>query len=133
MYKTLRHPRILLFALAFVGLLNSAIASDEFVRTVREIEPDDSQAVILASADGNCMFVGRLTGVEHVPGGFLDKFGDHVWRTNGATPLKDWELTIERKQCSADIIETVSGTVKLGDLLKPVPTDTLLKVTLQPG
>jgi hypothetical protein len=133
MQKIQRRPRPLLFALAFACISNSAVAGDEFVRTVREIEPDESQAVILASADGKCMFVGRLTGVEHVPVGFLDKLGDRMWRSDGATPPKDWALTIERKQCSADTIEPVNGTVKLGNLLKPVPTGTWLKVTLQSG
>lgn len=133
MHKNLRQPWPLLFALVFAGVSNSAIAGDEFVRTVRDIDPDDNQVVILASADGKCMFVGKLFGVEHVPVGFLDKLGDQIWRSDGATPPKDWALTIERKQCSADIIEAVNGTVKLGNFLNPVPAGTWLKVTLQPG
>lgn len=128
-----RRQAYMLTALALASFTTAAVAGDLAVAPIHDIEPGSQQVVILAGVDDKCIYFGALSGEEHEPSGFLARLGDHVRKAFGDMPLKDWTLTIQRKQCDKDLFEVVNGTVRLGELIDPVPSGTLLKVTLQPG
>ncbi|MGE8063897.1 hypothetical protein [Pseudomonas sp. NPDC089569] len=131
MHKTFRRSHVLLIALALASFTTAAFAAEEVVMPAHEIYPDLRLGVSLVGVNG-CRYVGTLSSEEQPNAdGFLARLGQHVMDTVGDGPLQNWTLTLQRKQCGDGIIETVNGTINLGEMLQPIPAGTLMKVTLR--
>jgi hypothetical protein len=133
-HKTQRNPNTLLIALALACISTAAAAAEEVIAPIHDIDPEDRQVVSLVGADG-CRYLGDLTSqVQPEATGFLARLGQKLGKTFGESPLKDWTLIVQRKQCgNTNLVEAVNGTIRLGEVLKPIPAGTKMKVTLQPG
>ncbi|MGF6282323.1 hypothetical protein ABH908_000193 [Pseudomonas frederiksbergensis] len=134
MLKTQRHSHTLLIAFAFACISTAAAAAEEVIAPIQDIDPEAGQVVSLASADG-CRYLGELSSQAAPEAtGFFARLFQKVAKTFDQEPLKYWILTVQRKQCgSANVVEAVNGTIRLGELPEPIPAGTKMKVTLQPG
>ncbi|MHC5194873.1 hypothetical protein ACYSUW_14060 [Pseudomonas frederiksbergensis] len=133
MLKTQRHSHTLLIAFAFACISTAVAAAEEVIAPINDIYPEARQVVSLASADG-CRYVGELSSqAQPEPTQFLARMGQKLRKTYGEEPT-DWTLTVQRKQCgSTNIVEAVNGIIRLGEIPKPIPAGTKMKVSLQPG